>query len=381
VTSRSLSLCIMARKPAPRVRAILELFRPVVDEVVLAADRSGDPAILDACADLADKRFALDPAPLNRRMGWLHAQCDCDWILRFDDDEAPSRALLDGLPELIARRGPMQYGTPRRWLYGSTARWISQWPWTPDYQFRLVRNLPGAWRFPAQLHDPLEVLGERSLVDLSLYHSELLLAGLDERRAKRAEYEARRPDVRNGRFPTNGYYTPEDFGPLTTAETPAEDLELVEAVHAGSTRRGGTDPLAGVRAVEPAEAERFNATREVSPDAYRARVEVVRPPNGTPPRSRQELEVDVTNLGDEPWPWGEYPPFFRLGFSWLSSDGGEVAHGRAFFTETVQPGATTRVVAHVDAPAEPGRYRLRLDVVHENVRWFDQPAEVEVDVR
>jgi len=370
---------MMARKPAPRVRAILEQFRPVVDQIVLAADRTGDPAILDHCADLADKRFELDPTPLNRRLGWLHAQCDGDWILRFDDDEAPSRTLLDSLPELITRREPMQYGMPRRWLYGSTASWISQWPWTPDYQFRLVRNAPGAWRFPAQLHDPIEVLGERSLVDIPLYHSELLLAGPEERRAKRAQYEGRRPDLR-GQFPVNGYYTPEDFGSPTTARTPADDLELIEAVHAGSRRPEGTAPLDPLRTVEAAEAERFNATREVSPGAYRARVDVVRPLNGTPPESTQELEVDVTNLGDELWSWGEYPPFFRLGFSWLTSDGDEVAHGRAFFTETVYPGATTRVVARVQAPQEPGRYRLRLDVVHENVRWFDQPAELEVDV-
>src|SRR5688500_16683906 len=106
MAARTLSMCIMARKPAPRVRAILEPFRPVVDEIVLAAHRSADPAILHQCADFADKRFALDPAPLNRRLGWLHAQCDCDWILRFDDDEAPSRKLLETLPELTSRREP-----------------------------------------------------------------------------------------------------------------------------------------------------------------------------------------------------------------------------------------------------------------------------------
>jgi hypothetical protein len=380
MAARTLSLCIMARKPAPRVRAILELFRPVVDEIVLAADRTGDPAIPEECADLADKRFSIDPAPLNRRIGWLHAQCDCDWILRFDDDEAPSRKLLDALPELISQREPMQYGMPRRWLFGSTTSWISQWPWTPDYQFRLVRNLPGALRFPARLHEPLEVLGELRLVDVPIYHSELLLAGLDERRAKRAQYEARRPEVRNGQFPTNGYYTPEDFGSVSTEATPPEDAELIEAVHAGSRRTDGA-PLAPVRNVEPAEAEVFNASREVSAGAYRSRVDVVRPLNGTPRGSTTELEVDVTNLGDEPWAWGEYAPFFRLGYSWRTPDGDEVSHGRAFFTETVQPGKTTRVVARLEAPAETGRYVLRLDVVHEHVRWFDHPAELEVDVR
>ena len=231
------------------------------------------------------------------------------------------------------------------------------------------------------MHAPLEVLGELSLVDVPLYHSDLLLAGLDERRTKRALYETRRPDHTNGHFPVNGYYTPEDFGSPAIAETPADDLELIEAVHAGSPRPDGTSAVAPVRAVEAAEAERFNASREVSPAAYGARVDVVRPLNGTPPGSTTELEVDVTNLGDEAWAWGEYPPFFRLGYTWRTGDGEEIAHGRAFFTETVHPGTTTRVVARLQAPAEAGRYRLRLDVVHEHVRWFDQPTELEVDVR
>jgi hypothetical protein len=208
-----------------------------------------------------------------------------------------------------------------------------------------------------------------------------LLAGPEERRAKRAEYEARRPDIRNGEFPTNGYYTPEDFGNPTTEATPADDLELIEAVHARSSRPEVAPPLAPVRTVDAAEAERFNASREISPEAYRARVDVVRALNGTPAGSTQELEVDVTNLGDEPWPWGEYPPYIRLGYRWLTRDGDEVSHGRAFFTETVRPGATTRVVARLEAPLVRGRYRLRLDVVHEHVRWFDQPAELEVEVR
>jgi hypothetical protein len=210
----------------------------------------------------------------------------------------------------------MQYGMPRRWLFGSTASWIAQWPWTPDYQFRLVLNAPGVWRFPAVVHADLEVLGELSLVDVPLYHSDLLLAGIDERRAKRARYEARRPGVFNGQFPINGYYTPEDFGSQTTAPTPADDLVLIEAVHAGSRRPKEAAPLSPVRAVEAAEAETYNASRAVSPAAYRARVDVVRPLNGMLPGSTQELEVDVTNLGDESWTWGEYPPFFRLGYRW-----------------------------------------------------------------
>src|SRR5688572_12154695 len=148
----TLSLCMMSRKPAPRVRALLELFRPVVDEIVLAADRTGDPATLEECADLADKRFAIDPAPLNRRLGCLHEQGEGDWSVRFDDDEVPSSALLASLRTLVELKGPMQIGLPRRWLFGGPDAWIAEHPWTPDYQVRIVRNAPGAWRYPAVMH-------------------------------------------------------------------------------------------------------------------------------------------------------------------------------------------------------------------------------------
>ena len=215
MSRRTLSLCIMARKPAPRVRAILEQFRPIVDEIVLAADGSGDPAILDQCADLADKRFALDPAPLNRRIGWLHAQCDCDWILRFDDDEAPSRKLLETLPDLIS--------PPRADAVRNAAALALRIDGVLDLAVALDARLPvpprperpGRVAFPGASARSARGPRRLSLVDVPLYHSELLLAGVDERRAKRAEYEARRPDVRNGQFPTNGYYTPEDFGNVT----------------------------------------------------------------------------------------------------------------------------------------------------------------------
>jgi hypothetical protein len=373
---------MMARKPATRVRAILELFRPIVDEIVLAADRSGDPWTLAECSDLADERFEIDPAPLNRRLGWLQEQCSSDWIFRFDDDETPSASLLASLRDLIQNRAPMQIGLPRRWLFKGPQAWIAQHPWAPDYQIRLVRNTPGAWRYPGLMHDPIQVLGELSLVDnLPIYHCELLLTGLEHRRAKRAEYEARRPGYRNGDFPVNWYYTPEDWGDVETAETPSEDLALIERVRAGATRRTDLEPLAPVLSAPSWEAERFNGSREVSAGAYEARVELVRPPAATGRGATRELEVVVTNLGDEFWTWGDYPPFIRLGYRWRSATGEPVSEGRCLFTETVRPGTTTRVVAPILAPSEPGRYRLEIDVLHEHVRWFDQGAQTEIEVR
>ena len=45
-----------------------------------------------------------------------------------------------------------------------------------------------------------------------------------------------------------------------------------------------------------------------------------------------------------------------------------------------RPGATTVVPVLVAAPDEPGAYLLELDLVHEFVRWFEQPARTEASV-
>src|ERR687894_497446 len=113
----SISFCMTTRGPAARAHALLSLVRPHVDEIVLAVDDRADPAILEACAGLADQRLTYEfvPPPC-RLIGWLQHQCSADWLLRFDDDEIPSRALLDALPELTADRRLTHYGLTRRWL-------------------------------------------------------------------------------------------------------------------------------------------------------------------------------------------------------------------------------------------------------------------------
>ena len=57
---QTLSFAITTSGPAARVRTLLEWVRPHVDEIVLAADRDGDPDVLDACADLADRRLRFE---------------------------------------------------------------------------------------------------------------------------------------------------------------------------------------------------------------------------------------------------------------------------------------------------------------------------------
>jgi hypothetical protein len=249
-------------------------------------------------------------------------------------------------------------------------RWITTEPWSPDYQLRLVRNAPGVWRFPALMHAPIEIVGDLRFVELPIYHVELLLADADARRAKSARYDAMRPGLMRADFPVNLYYTPEDCPDVVTASTPSDDVQLIDAVDQGAVRPQASPTLSGVAAASSWDAERFNESREVSSGAYRATIELVRPPERLPAAVTREHEVVVTNLGDEPWPAGDYPPQFRVGYRWRTPSGETVFEGRCLFTERVRPGSSTRMLARVEPPQAPGAYALELDVVHEHVRWF-----------
>ncbi len=379
----SLSLCLLARKPATRVRALLALMRPLADEIVLAADRTGDPDILGRCAGLADRRFEVEPAPLNRHLGWLLHECRGDWVLWLEDDEVPSRALLDDLPAVLAERGPSQIAFPRRWLHGDSGRFIASAPWGGDLQTRLLRNVPGLWRFPGRLHEPIEVLGERRCAEAPIYHADLLLAGADARRAKRDAYEARRPGLLAHGRPINLHYTPEDVPGLELESVPAADRALVDAVAAGRVAAPRRRRLraARVERIDLGARDRFSAARPAHATTHRGTIELLRPRETAPPGAWLSIAARVRNRGGERWSAGEGAgPPVRVGLRWIGPSGDVFAEERLLLPESVAPGATSRVALAVRAPRRPGAYELELDLVHEHVTWFGSPARMALEV-
>jgi hypothetical protein len=378
----SISLCVMTPGPPERVRALLEACREQVDEIVLVADASGDPATLDACADLADARFSVDCSSVVVALGWILLQCRGDWVLRLDDDEVPGPRLLEELRAIAADRFPTNVAIRRHWLYPDRDRYLVTPPWRPDFQVRFVRNVPGIWSFPGVMHGALEVLGERRLAAEPLYHADLLLSDVDQRRAKRDRFAGQRPDLAADGFPVNDMYVPEDH-PVETAAVPEPDRALVERVLDGSEPPPG--PAAAgppPRHVERAELERPTAARTVLTGAYRAAIRLAPGEPPFAPGEVRQLEVVAENHGDEWWPRGDVPPHIRLGSRWVTLDGEAPAgpEARAVFTEWVRPGQATRVMLRVVAPSRPGHYALEVDVVHEHVRWFGCAARIELDV-
>jgi SAM-dependent methyltransferase len=353
-----------------------------VDEVVLALDKRADTAaVIGACADLAD-RISVVPAVthMERYLGWMHSECTGDWILRADDDELPSSDLLASLPALVAERELTHYWLPRRWVHPNPAEFIAEGAWLTDIQVRLVRNVPGLWRFQGRLHSNIEVLGTSRVLDMPLLHLVLLLSDVEARREKVAAYGRLVPGLKHesGR-PLVEVFVPEDVPPMRHERLVDEDhRRIVEFLNEA---RGSEPPIAvgEPRIARPpvTDLDRWLGDRPVSAGAYRARVRLVNVVAPMAAEALRHVQIEVTNLGDDWWAPGPQPePEIVVGHRWRRPDGTDIETPtpRTAFTERVGPGATTRLTVALLAPRETGELELRVDVVHEWVRWFDCPA-------
>jgi hypothetical protein len=302
--------------------------------------------------------------PVERTLPWLYAQCSGDWILRLDDDEVPSQALLDGLRELAAD-DVTHVWLPRRWLHGDG--YLDAYPWVPDFQLRLTVNDPRLVRFPGVTHVPLEVAGAARYADAPLYHLDLLRP-LQERLDKAAAYEQARPGLRlAGRAFNHALYVPETVS-APVAEVPAADASLIRRVlDAPVAALTGTDAL---RRATRAEIDALWPRGEQPLDAE---LVLRSAPSRLTAGERAPVVLEVHNRAATPLA----PPAVQVGSRW---DGGTPGIWTAL-PAVVGAGATETVVATVQAPPEPGRHVLELDLVQGDTRWLGRPVRAEVDVK
>ena len=380
----TLSLCMTASREPARVRAILALLRPLVDEIVLAADERGADGILGACADLVDRPLAYAfEWPPARYIAWIHHQCSADWILRLDDDELPGQDLLDALPALVEDRRHSCIWLPRRHLFPDLDRYLASHPWSPDYQARLVRNVPGLWRFDGRAHHAAEVLGEhRREPGAAVYHLRYACTTEERRVATVESFERALPGQMTEAYPVNALYLPERWSGVRTVGVPEPDRDLIAAVAVPARAPERPAPPHALAAV--ADVDRFNMSRPIGEDAYAAEIRILPARPALFAGALAYVETSVRNLGREHLPPAhQAAPLIRLAYRWLSADGAErvVPNGlRTPFEETVPPGQETVVMLAVAAPEAPGDYVLEVDVVHELVRWFGAAARMPVTV-
>ncbi len=382
----SISLCLTASRDEATVRALLELMRPVVDEVVLGVDVRAAERILAACGDLVDHAYSYEyETTVEQYSAWMYERCAGDWILRLDDDEAPSAALLAALPELARDRRRSQLLLPMRDLFPTRQSYIVSHPWHPDYHGRLIRNLPGLWSFAGTPHREIEVLGERRRVpEAPLYHLHFAAPDTDERLAAARQREGFAPGIMTEAFPVNAVSLPEYWSDLRTAAVPEEDRTTIEAVaDPAPVTRGVASPPAPTP-IPGDDAKRLLLNRTVGPGAYAAEIEISADRHHLLAGTIAHIEAHVRNLGDEHWPPAhETQPLIRLAYRLLAADGTTVVDPeglRTPFEHRVLPGERAVAMLAVQVPEAPGEYVLEVDVVHELVRWFGCAARLAVVV-
>ncbi len=378
----TLSVCCMTSDPMSRVAAILGLLRSAVDEIVVAADTRVEEADLAALAGVADRvfRFEYEP-PVDRPRAWLATQCHGDHILWIDGDEIPSPGLVRALPELCAASDVAQVIFPRRWLFPDADHWLDEHPWWPDFQIRLCRNdEKSMWFGPT--HEPLGITPPVRFVDAPLYHLSCIVSSIGERRAKARLYDEARPGLIS---PAGGPFNevllvPERYATIRPAAVPRDDRPWIEKV-LGASSESGAGEVPDVTMTESEEINAVAPTRLFPPDAYSARIEVVERDLRMEAGQSRSILVRVHNDGVETWPWqGRHPIQIHLAYHWRSLDGSLLVHDglRSDMPHTVRPGESLLMPATVAPPAEPGTYLLELDLVHENVRWFECSTTAEV---
>jgi hypothetical protein len=367
----TLSVNCMTRGPADRVAAMLALFRPVVDEIVVAVDDRAEREVEAALVSVADRllRYPYDE-PVDRPLAWIHARCTGEWVLTVDDDEIPSRGLLDALRELASARDVTHYWLPRRWLYPTVDRYLDARPWRPDYQPRLVLNDPRVVSFPAETHVPVAAIGPSRYLDTPLYHLDTVLNSREAREAKARRYERLHPGKRIAGRPMNeAFYLPELVDPPVRA-VPPDDLALIaDVLAAPSPAPAESQVEVGTRE----EIDRFWSGETLCDyDARLSLLEDVPPLRTDVPEA---VDVRVENLGREIWRWnGE----IRLGSRWRGGETVVEGQHRPLPADLVPGGAL--IVPLPLIPPTAGRWTLEADLVHEHVRWFDRPVRVEVVV-
>ncbi len=313
-----ISLCCITGGPLHQVAAILRLYRPVVDEIVVAVNGRFTEAELEPLVGLADKIVPCEMRAdflQERYRAWLYAQCQGEFICTVDSDEVPSAALLVQLRELAAARDVVTYLTACRWCFPDVEHWLDEYPWEPSWKMILVRNDPATLHIKGGVHEGVMAVAPYRFLELPIYHLSDATLSLAQREAKVAFYDSLDGNqfLEDGRPVSEVFYLPERFALFEPAAVPPEDVALINQVLAAdishdrvlereSASDGPAELLAGTVAYETVLASW--PERPLAPSAYHVEIELRR--GRSPERDLENLRpgevrqmmVRVRNLGD-----------------------------------------------------------------------------------
>ncbi len=405
-TSRSrISLCCITGGPLHQVAAILQLYRPFVGEIVVAVNGRFTMEELGPLVGLADRIVPCEMRSdflQERYRAWLYAQCRGDFICTVDSDEVPSAALLASLGELASAPDVVTYLTACRWCFPDVAHWLDEYPWEPSWKMILVRNDPATLHIKGGVHEGVMAVSPYRFLELPIYHLSDATMSREQREAKVTFYDTLDGNqlLEDGRPVSEVFYLPERFALYQPADIPPEDVALINAVLSADTsndrvleRESATDELVDVLpgTVTYDTVLASWPERPLAPGAYAVEIELRRGRTperdlaGLRPGEMRQMMVLIRNLGDTTL-LRETRNRVALSTRFFALDttgqrGDLIREGARFaFPADLHPGQETLLPFEVRAPELPGEYLLVIDLVEENVRWFENGLELVVRV-
>lgn len=142
--------------------------------------------------------------------------CRSSYVLRLDDDEAASPAMVDWLVREDYVNDP-HWKFPRTHLWGDTQHYLANAPLWPDHQTRLSLLSMSGGRFTIHAGSPF---GGGTLAPVCVEHHKFLVKTIEERRAIMAMYDLISPGSGTA------------FAAFNVPEEVYDSLEILDIDHA-----------------------------------------------------------------------------------------------------------------------------------------------------
>jgi len=135
-----------------RLPAFLPSVKNIVDELVIVVDGASQDNTYEVAKHYTQCVYKTQHKGYPEfRLKEMLAYCDGEWILLISDDESLIGWDKRRLTAIMSYKNITHCYFPRKWLIPLGDRFISTWPWFPDWHPRLFRNLPGIIEFPTHL--------------------------------------------------------------------------------------------------------------------------------------------------------------------------------------------------------------------------------------
>lgn len=372
VLHQRLSVCTVTINSAQTLPAWAQAARAYADEIVVVVDAASHDSTERVAREHADAVFVSEhPRYGEQVFDWALRRTSGDWVLLLADDEAIGQGFADHAPALMDDRELTHYAFKRRWLIPTHSGfgWLGRYPWYPDLQLRLFRNIGSLYWHPIRLHTETRVLGAGRTLNESegvMYHLDLMWRTRAER--ERKVYE--RYDGQCAAFYLfEDTYEPEEVVPVS--DDIVTGLATVGLLGSTGVVRAEVQPAAkpDVLLSETAEcAQAHSHDITVYSVEYRAHDM----PATLDPGTSCLVALTLRNTSDAAWYTGSERGPVQLSYHIWSASGAEVVHegARTSLPATVRPGDAVRISAWMGSPPHPGRYVVEWDMVQEGAGWF-----------